>query len=469
MLNCGLPPVSKVIKPPTEISDGFDGVGYLPLWGGTPAIIMHKAEQIFLAGLGDLGSLWRTAAHRWQDQNLNFYIQEDHPASLARALVLLTICWDAKLKISTRVEYYLSFYGNLRVSQPAYEYLQEVLLSLAGWIQGDPWNHPVTEVVLLDSLKFGDRDRLVEQLRVWQQAKAMGLDLVELRDHRKRGHYRDRYDFAENLLDANYHNVLGPATQRRIQAREHRRFGNTGQSFETGLHTYQHPNFTLLSYLGVETQRGPKEVLGYWGDLLNSPFVCLSCPPQEHPDHSRVMAVRNEQPVMTAAEICRFNLSAWLYQLSWGKLVRLSPEEEDFPGEAAPALFVDGGDPPNGLPFFPGKISLMSLAIDHALRKVGGLDFVVVGCHSSCLVKEPLWEKACTHYCAFWVESLKYQCQLNVRLKFNYRCALHQAGEQGVWEPLFAKVSPEEADKEYQLRDKENQASDFLRFRPKAT
>ncbi len=52
-------------------------------------------------------------------------------------------------------------------------------------------------------------------------------------------------------------------------------FRNTGVSFEPRMGNYSIPNKTLASYIPGQkkTNRDNCLVLGYWGDLINSPYI----------------------------------------------------------------------------------------------------------------------------------------------------------------------------------------------------
>jgi dynein assembly factor 3 len=79
-------------------------------------------------------------------------------------------------------------------------------------------------------MKFRDRDDLEEIFSSY--LKNHVFDIEKLRDHRLRGHFKDRYDFRRNLVDWDY-----------------RDWRLTGIAFETRLATGTVPNRTLGSYI----------------------------------------------------------------------------------------------------------------------------------------------------------------------------------------------------------------------------
>lgn len=95
-------------------------------------------------------------------------------------------------------------------------------------------------------MKFKDRDDLEEIFSSY--LKNHIYDIEKLRDHRLRGHFKDRYDFRRNLVDWDYSFSIKEYAKY-INLREYRDWRLTGIAFETRLATGTVPNRTLGSYV----------------------------------------------------------------------------------------------------------------------------------------------------------------------------------------------------------------------------
>jgi dynein assembly factor 3 len=95
-----------------------------------------------------------------------------------------------------------------------------------------------------------------------------------LRDTRIRAHYGERYDHRRNLVDWDYSMSLKDFAPL-VHQKEYREWRLNGVGFETRLATGTIPNRTLASDVNGKTKKGRDscKVRGFWGDIINSPFL----------------------------------------------------------------------------------------------------------------------------------------------------------------------------------------------------
>jgi len=155
------------------------------------------------------------------------------------------------------------------------------------------------------------------------------FDVEALREQRLRGLYQTRYDHRVNLMDWTYTMHIKPLAPI-IHWLQYKQFCLTGVSFETRLAPHTHPNPTLAAYIPAKDRRRQQSVLvrGYWGDVVNSPFMSFGIDTDTQ-DKDRLWRTVNKEQRHNAQEVSKFNLTAWLNELETHQPFHLPPERHE--------------------------------------------------------------------------------------------------------------------------------------------
>ena len=192
-------------------------MGIHSLWGLSPAMDLLQLVpsavaddldagatiSILVAQPGDIRHLLCSISRRRRRPDvgaLHFYLIEQPAEVLARHLLLLQIATDWELPIRQRANLFLEAFGNSLLQERTEAYVAALgreLVELACNGQGG-----LEEIVDLSLIKYRDRDALVDTFHSW--APSNPFDVEDLRDHRLRAHYGQRYDHRTNLGDWDY-------------------------------------------------------------------------------------------------------------------------------------------------------------------------------------------------------------------------------------------------------------------------
>lgn len=139
-------------------------------------------------------------------------------------------------------------------------------------------------------MSFKDRDRFVDVFRRWYSSVA--FDMEKYRDDRLRFMYTDRYDYRKNLYDWNYIWGVKPLAPI-IHPMEYKDWRHSGVAFDIRTNTYVVPNRTMSAYVDGH-RKGTYDsciVLGFWGDIILSPFFTMGIKCDVEPDSTKLFRV----------------------------------------------------------------------------------------------------------------------------------------------------------------------------------
>uniref|UniRef100_A0A0G4FFD7 DUF4470 domain-containing protein n=1 Tax=Chromera velia CCMP2878 TaxID=1169474 RepID=A0A0G4FFD7_9ALVE len=340
--------------------DGLEGMGFLHFWGYTPATdllssspqkkccsqmaevnqeIEDKEEEerplrVFVSGGADLRHVLLTAARIHDKEGkakreIEFFIHENDPETLARQLLFLEIVCNTEIPSRERADIYLECLGNTLLRERVACYMSDRVNELTDLVCEEGEGR-LREIVNVSLLKQKDKDRITDAFARWT-LKAPSFDVEQLRDQRCRGAYGVRFDHRVNLFDWDYTSNLKAAAPT-IHWLQYKQFRLSGVAFDSPLGTYTHPNKSLQSYVqgSHKTDRTKIMVRGYWGDLIVSPYISfgVDCCTDSESDRKRLFKVVNTQQRHHAEEISRFNVFALLSEIETGQAARLPEETE---------------------------------------------------------------------------------------------------------------------------------------------
>ena len=248
-----------------------------------------------------LNTLYKT---KNKEVKQKFFIMENNLSIMLRNALLIDVIIDDALTLREKVETFLDIYSN--------QYLTAKTLSIINSklkvIQNDLHDNRTTckGIVRFNKLKYKQIDMLNEIINLWlsliksNQIKKEEAEL-KYRDQRLRFMYKERYEYRQNLVDGDYIwgikynklpvNVLiddkielkdkvnidkNAPYEPLIRFNEYLLFRENGVAFpiHRSEENHQFFNVTLLDYIEGRKKENKDhcEVLGFWGDLVISPF-----------------------------------------------------------------------------------------------------------------------------------------------------------------------------------------------------
>mmetsp|Transcript_17179 Transcript_17179/g.16398 ORF Transcript_17179/g.16398 Transcript_17179/m.16398 type:complete len:132 (+) Transcript_17179:661-1056(+) len=90
-----------------------------------------------------------------------------------------------------------------------------------------------------------------------------------------------------------------------------------GIAFETRLSTNSVPNRTFSSFIpGKKKKTGDScLVRGFWGDIINSPFISFGIEVWKESDKEKFFKKINFQRIYCASDVSEYNLQGYIYKL----------------------------------------------------------------------------------------------------------------------------------------------------------
>jgi len=190
-------------------------------------------------------------------------------------LLFLTIICETQLSMRERTELFLDLYGNTLIRSRTAYYLDEIAVELSRLItEHRKCTSVLKELVDFETLKFKERDDVEDIINTWRLS--VPFDIESMRDQRLRAYFKTRYDVRKNLLDWDYSFNIKKFTNF-VDRERYIRFRMTGVAFETRLSEGHAPNRTMSSYIEGKKKKSGDSCLvrGFWGDIINSPYIPL--------------------------------------------------------------------------------------------------------------------------------------------------------------------------------------------------
>lgn len=313
-------------------------LGVHSMWGFSPALDVglvapEKAGKsaplrVLVAQPSDvrhlLASLSRRRRHEMKP--VHFFVCERQIEVLARHLLLLQVACDWELPIRQRATVFLETFGNSQVQGRTARYIHSLGRELVELVCDE--RGTLADLVDLSSLKYRDRDQLVEVFRSWDPK--LPFDSAGLRDHRLRAHFGLRFDNKAGVIDWDYQARVRPAASI-IHQKLYKEWRLSGIAYEFGDQRYDEANRTMGSYaegvMKVGKDKGhKKDVRGFWLDVVNGPYVPFGvrCDNSADPHAAALFEVQSkgsavEQHKHHAVEVAVYNLLGYLWEVETGE------------------------------------------------------------------------------------------------------------------------------------------------------
>jgi len=308
--------------------DISEAIGFVQYYGNTPAIdfledsSLKTKDQVnvLLCGTSDIRHILLSLHNicldeAWQNKELNVYFHEENKENVARALLLFHILNMTEVPFRERVESFCDIYGNCLVRERSAEFISDMSKELDRLLTDeDKSKLQIKKLLNFSQFKYKDRDDLCEIFKSWE--KSAPFNMLELRDQRLRYHYKERYDFRENMCDWDYQMGLKEDAPV-IHWVHYRDWRQTGVAFEYRFSTHIVANKTMGSYVQGKKKSTRESCLvrGFWGDIVNSPYLGFGIETDIEPEKTSLFRIEGMQQRYTAWVVTEFNLNAYLYKL----------------------------------------------------------------------------------------------------------------------------------------------------------
>lgn len=218
------------------------------------------------------------------------------------------------MSVRERMEIFLDYYGNTLLRDRSAQYLDEIVPELIQLVtDDDKCTSAIKDIINFETIKFKDRDEIEDIISSWLTCHP--FDIEQLRDTRLRAHFGKRYDWRRNLTDWDY-NFGMKDFAKHVNQNEYRQFRLTGVAFETRLATGTIPNRTLGSFVEGRKKRGTRDsimVRGFWGDIINSPYLSFGNEVEDPDDCKRFFKEVNFQSIYSNSDISEYNVQKFLF------------------------------------------------------------------------------------------------------------------------------------------------------------
>lgn len=322
----------------TKVQQFMEGTGTVRMWGFSPAVDLHElapqgdAEQKELQALcvmpADVSSILLTMGklrRKGGNVKTNLYVMEKHPEVHARHILLLSLVFDPDLGMRECTEIFLEIYGNHMLRKQTSAYLQSRIEELIRFLTDG--EGPLAALIDTSLLKFKQRDAIEKVLKSWREETE--CDMEEWREKRMRSYFEDRYDYRKNLIDWDYSmNVKNWAEI--VHSKLYMWWRQEGIAFEIRDSRYPQPNRTLASWTEGKQKGYSKLVRGYWGDIVQSPYMALGADCEE----PRLFKKRSFQHIKTCQHVAEFNVYAMLHELRSGQQFKMPDADDEIYGRS---------------------------------------------------------------------------------------------------------------------------------------
>lgn len=329
----------------------MDGFGAITWWGFSPALDLQakyqslssnvedlkinensttkKGKRAFLVvGAGDCRHILKTIVYacRHGQTDLDIFVVENNLEIYARDFLLLSIAFEPKerLGLQEKTELFLELFGNSLVRPQTSEYLQQKSSDFIRFITDLDYLEASLPVFNFSQLKFKERDQLESIFKFWRNPDPKLFDICQHWEERLRQYFATRYDSRKNIYDWDYNMKLSKKVSI-IHGNEYKSWREQGVAFELRSDsTYEVSNRTLASGLIIKRDGERFARRGYWGDVINSPYLAFGIESEE----KSLFKTSNGQHVKTSTLVSEYNVTALMHELMTGEMYTL-PQSDD--------------------------------------------------------------------------------------------------------------------------------------------
>ncbi|XP_028399655.1 dynein assembly factor 3, axonemal-like [Dendronephthya gigantea] len=304
--------------------------GAITWWGFSPALDLQNEYKrldvsarskepinILLVGCGDCRHLLKTLAktYKWEKTQLNVYVVENNLELFARHLLLLGIALESKEKLGLqeKCELFLELLGNSLIRPQTCDYLKEKANEYIRMVTDLDYMERNFPLIDMSLLKFKERDLLEGIFKFWRNTNGKLFDIAKCWDLRLRNYLEVRYDHRNNIYDWDYNMTLHKKADI-IRFQEYKVWRDQGVAFELREDaSYEVTNRSLASGLVVTKGSEKYGSRGFWGDIINSPYLAfgIEC------DDKSLFEKKNDVYIKSARDISVHNVTSFMHELMY--------------------------------------------------------------------------------------------------------------------------------------------------------
>ncbi|KAM3173144.1 hypothetical protein ACTXT7_013066 [Hymenolepis weldensis] len=177
--------------------------------------------------------------------------------------------------------------------------------------------HPYISV---NNLKSRDRDHLESTFKTWRRKNLPKFDIST--ESRVRQHLGVRYDAIPNVFDWDCSITLRDRGIKTFESKEYGRWRSRGVAFTPREASYLSPNRSLaspryFSHRHATGDLGGATLIGYWGDIVCSPYLAFGTFTDRSPEYSKTLP--GGRIVYGASVLSEVNLRCLLWEMQHGK------------------------------------------------------------------------------------------------------------------------------------------------------
>ena len=162
------------------------------------------------------------------------------------------------------------------------------------------------DLINLSELKFKERDALEDIFSSYYSAHE--YDIEKYRDTRLRAHFKERFDVRKNMVDWDYGFYVKKVAPH-INQREYMAWRLQGLAYETRLASNNVANRTYGSFVPGSDKKTRDKIMvrGFWGDIVQSPYVPFGVEIWKEPENTMFKKQINFQQVYVSTALPSYN------------------------------------------------------------------------------------------------------------------------------------------------------------------
>ena len=268
-----------------------------PIFGSSRSL--NLTGNSLLIGSVDARHILKSAS---LNTNCKFHVVETQAPLICRQLLLLSIIFNKSLPRDEAIALFLDLYGNTRISQKSFEFLNYSCSDLINLVTNN--TGALSNIVSFDKMRFKERDDLEFTFSFWKSTKQFQID--HYWEQLLRTYYAARYDSRENVADWDYSmNISEKASI--IHSKEFMKFRIEGVFMVDSIQRTL-PNRSMATASNIAINGSTCLKWGYFSDITSGPFYSfgIDCP------NAELLKKSNNKHIHTSLEVSECNIDMYI-------------------------------------------------------------------------------------------------------------------------------------------------------------
>nr|CDS25498.1 wd40 repeat [Hymenolepis microstoma] len=235
--------------------------------------------------------------------------------------------------LEEKTELFLELYGNTLIRESSETWLDETASKFIRTITDTGVFDNFHPYISVNNLKSKHRDDLECTFKTWRRKNLPKFDISTYWNSRVRQHLGVRYDAIPNIFDWDCSITLRDRGIKTFDSKEYGRWRSSGVAFSPREASYLSPNRSLaspryFSYRHARDDLAGATLIGYWGDIVCSPYIAFGTFTDRSPEHSKTLP--GGRIVYGASVLSEVNLRCLLWEMQNGKKAPTSIASVEF-------------------------------------------------------------------------------------------------------------------------------------------